>query len=99
MSKAGDEINVVIILLYIFVVSKKFNNSNIYLYQATMDTRPEDYEYEKVLRYKGDKEDHHEEVVMVDKSDFEQLSYYAHKEKERHQDKLALEKILRRSRR
>ena len=63
-----------------------------------MDTRPDDYKYEKVLRYKGDKEneDQQDEIVMMDRSDFSQLSYYAHKEKERHQDDVSLEKLLKR---
>ena len=66
--------------------------------QFKLDTRPEDYEYEKVLRFKGDKdeEDRQDEVVLVDRSDFEHLSYYAHKEKERRPDDLSMEKLLKR---
>ncbi|MBN2290634.1 MAG: hypothetical protein JXQ83_14965 [Candidatus Glassbacteria bacterium] len=63
-----------------------------------LDTKPEDYEYEKVLRYKGEGTagEREEEVVLVDRSDFEQLSYYAHKEKERHKDDIELDKVLKR---
>jgi hypothetical protein len=63
-----------------------------------LDTRPDDFEYEKVLRYKGDKENvnQEDEVVLMDRSDFSKLSYYAQKEKERHQDDLSLQKVLKR---
>ncbi|MFC1614245.1 hypothetical protein ACFL5K_02995 [Gemmatimonadota bacterium] len=63
-----------------------------------LDTRPDDFEYEKVLRYKGDKEnkDPQDEVVLMDRGDFSKLSYYAQKEKERHHDDLTLQKVLKR---
>jgi len=65
-----------------------------------LETRPEDYRYEKVLRYRGDKDgqDGDDEVVLVDRSDFTRLSYFAQKEKERHQDDLSLEEVLKRDR-
>jgi hypothetical protein len=66
-----------------------------------VDAQPEHFETGQVLLYK-DKEDRkegeggQEELVLMDRRDFSRLSYYAHKEIERHPDQPDRDKLFKR---
>ena len=59
------------------------------------DSIPEEFEIEQVVRHKTDARDS-DEIVLIDKNDFANLSYYASKEKTRHSDDISLKTMLQR---
>ena len=61
------------------------------------DSSPEEFEVEKVVHHKNPESDS-DEIVLMDRNDFANLSYYASKEKVRHSDDISLNALLQRER-